>query len=109
MGEFLKNQPSPHTDSPRRASDITPNRRFLSGYAYAHLLSAIRTVQRGLRYVDSELASGLFQEVVGGDAIGTKEGGGESKILSDRELQVLKLVAEGFSSREIASRIYVST
>jgi len=47
--------------------------------------------------------------VVGGDAIGTKEGGGESKILSDRELQVLKLVAEGFSSREIASRIYVST
>src|SRR5262249_16835277 len=39
----------------------------------ADLLSAIRTVQRGLRYVDSELASGLFQEVVGGEAIGTKE------------------------------------
>lgn len=75
----------------------------------ADLLSAIRTVQRGLRYVDSELASGLFQEVVGGESIGNKEGGGESKILSDRELQVLKLVAEGFSSREIASRIYVST
>ncbi|HUK48184.1 MAG TPA: response regulator transcription factor [Terriglobales bacterium] len=74
----------------------------------ADLLSAIRTVQRGLRYVDPELASGLFQEVVGSEAAGNKEGGGESKILSERERQVLKLVAEGFSSREIANRIYVS-
>lgn len=71
----------------------------------ADLLSAIRTVHRGLKYIDSELASGLLQEVVGNE----KEGGGESKILSERELQVLKLVAEGFSSREIADRIYVST
>lgn len=76
----------------------------------ADLLSAIRTVQRGLRYIDSELASGLFQEVVGSETTANKkEGGGESKILSERELQVLKLVAEGFSSREIASQIYVST
>jgi two-component system, NarL family, response regulator NreC len=75
----------------------------------ADLLSAIRTVQRGLRYVDPELATGLLQEVVGSEPVSNKEGGGESKILSERELQVLKLVAEGFSSREIASRIYVST
>jgi two-component system, NarL family, response regulator NreC len=74
----------------------------------ADLLSAIRTVQRGLRYVDAELASGLLQEVVG-EAIGNKAGAGGSKILSERELQVLKLVAEGFSSRDIARRIYVST
>lgn len=73
----------------------------------ADLLSAIRTVQRGLRYIDPELASGLLQKVVDSDR--NKEGGGESKILSERERQVLKLVAEGFSSREIANRIYVST
>lgn len=75
----------------------------------ADLLSAIRTVQRGLKYVDAELASGLFQEVVGNEPAGDGAAGGESKILSQRELQVLKLVAEGFSSREIANRIYVST
>ncbi|HZQ19135.1 MAG TPA: response regulator transcription factor [Terriglobales bacterium] len=75
----------------------------------ADLLSAIRTVHRGLKYVDSELASGLLQEMVGNGTGSTQEGGGASKILSERELQVLKLVAEGFSSREIASRIYVST
>lgn len=75
----------------------------------ADLLSAIRTVHRGLKYIDSELASGLLQEVVGNETSSNQEGGGASKILSERELQVLKLVAEGFSSREIASRIYVST
>ena len=29
-------------------------------------------------------------------------------MLSERELQVLKLVAEGFSSREIAQQIFIS-
>jgi two-component system response regulator NreC len=70
----------------------------------ADLLSAIRTVNRGQRYVDAELAGVLLEEIMG-----NKEGAPESKVLSDRELQVLKLVAEGFSSREIATRIYVST
>lgn len=74
----------------------------------ADLLSAIRAVQRGHRYVDSELASTLLNEVIGG----TKDdssGSGQSKVLSERELQVLTMVAEGFSSREIANTIYVST
>lgn len=46
------------------------------------------------------------------DAFGRKEDGTGSvadSVLSDRELQVLKLVAEGFSSREIAEQIYIST
>jgi two-component system, NarL family, response regulator NreC len=74
----------------------------------ADLLSAIRAVHRGRRYVDSELGATLLDEVIGGkkDELPTA---GESKLLSDRELQVLTLVAEGFSSREIAGRIYVST
>jgi len=71
----------------------------------ADLLSAIRAVQRGHRYVDSELASTLVNEMIGGKETDTAQ----SKVLSDRELQVLTLVAEGFSSREIANRIYVST
>jgi two-component system, NarL family, response regulator NreC len=71
----------------------------------ADLLSAIRAVHRGRTYVDAELASELIQR--------TAPEGGRSKpklseILSERELQVLKLVAEGFSSREIAEQIFVS-
>ena len=73
----------------------------------ADLLSAIRAVYKGRTYVDSELA-----EILVRDAFGKKEDGNGSvvdSVLSDRELQVLKLVAEGFSSREIAEQIYIST
>jgi two-component system response regulator NreC len=73
----------------------------------ADLLSAIRAVHKGRTYVDSELADILVR-----DAFGKKEdgaGSGADSLLSDRELQVLKLVAEGFSSREIAEQIFIST
>jgi two-component system, NarL family, response regulator NreC len=71
----------------------------------ADLLSAVRAVQKGRTYVDSELASELIQPAL------PMRGRSQNKItevLSERELQVLKLVAEGFSSREIAERIFVS-
>jgi two-component system, NarL family, response regulator NreC len=73
----------------------------------ADLLSAIRAVYKGRTYVDSELADILVR-----DAFGKKDDGAGSaadSLLSDRELQVLKLVAEGFSSREIAEQIFIST
>jgi len=69
------------------------------------LLSAIRAVYKGRTYVDSELASELIQHTLpqrGGSA------GEPREVLSERELQVLKLVAEGFSSREIAQQIFIS-
>lgn len=72
----------------------------------ADLLSAIRAVHRGRTYVDSELAEILVRDAISRDS-GTDSAAGS--VLSDRELQVLKLVAEGFSSREIAEQIYIST
>src|SRR5437588_3142720 len=70
----------------------------------ANLLAAIRAVKKGRSYVDSELATGLLQHAIP-DLAGP--GRGPNDVLSERELQVLKLVAEGFSSREIAERIFV--
>ncbi|MGA8439192.1 MAG: response regulator transcription factor [Candidatus Sulfotelmatobacter sp.] len=74
----------------------------------ADLLSAIRAVYKGRTYVDSELADILVRDAFGKK---TEDGAGSAadRLLSDRELQVLKLVAEGFSSREIAEQIYIST
>lgn len=72
----------------------------------ADLLSAIRAVNRGRTYVDSELASGLLEHALPDR---THEGRMATDALSERELQVLKLVAEGFSSREIAEQILVGT
>jgi two-component system, NarL family, response regulator NreC len=73
----------------------------------ANLLSAIRAVHKGRTYVDSELADGLLREVLPEPARARSDSP-ESYVLSARETQVLKLVAEGFSSREIGERIFVS-
>ena len=70
----------------------------------ADLLSAIRSVHKGHTYVDPELATDLFRHALPDR---TTNGVGPAEVLSERELQVLKLVAEGFSSREISEQILV--
>jgi two-component system, NarL family, response regulator NreC len=72
----------------------------------AELISAIRAVHRGGIFVDPRLASILVQDVLAKK--GTKTGPTQpANILSDRELQVLKLVARGYSSAQIAKQIFV--
>jgi two-component system response regulator NreC len=73
----------------------------------ADLLSAIRAVTKGRIYVDSELATGLLLEH--GVPERMRGENKPSEVLSERELQVLKLVAEGFSSREISEQIFIGT
>jgi two-component system response regulator NreC len=72
----------------------------------AELLVAIRAVHRGGTYVDPSLANVLVQDVLA--KRGTKARSKPANILSDRERQVLKFVAQGYSSQEIAKRIFVS-
>jgi two-component system response regulator NreC len=73
----------------------------------AELLAAIRAVHRGGIFVDPRLASVLVQDVLAKKA--TKAGPKEPiNILSDRELQVLRLVARGYTSAQIAKQIAVS-
>jgi len=72
----------------------------------AELLTAIRAVHRKGTFVDPSLADVLVQDVL------AKRGAKARpkrpvNILSDRELQVLKLVALGYSSQQIAKRILV--
>ena len=74
----------------------------------ADLLTAIRGVHKGRTYVDSELAEVLVRDAISPEA-SDRDGSAARSLLSDRELQVLKLVAEGFSSREVAEQIFVST
>lgn len=74
----------------------------------ADLLTAIRAVHKGRTYVDSELAEVLVRDAISPEA-SDRDGAAGKSLLSDRELQVLKLVAEGFSSREVAEQIFVST
>jgi two-component system response regulator NreC len=72
----------------------------------SELLAAIRAVDRGGTFVDPRLADVLVQDVL--TKRGTRAGPKRLvRILSDRELQVLRLVALGYTSAQIAERIHV--
>jgi len=90
-------------------------RRFLkagvSGYvlkkaAGADLTSAIRAVQRGGLVLDPEVAREAMREHASADANGGEADSYET--LTDREKQVLKLVAEGRSNKEVAELLDIS-
>jgi two-component system response regulator NreC len=72
----------------------------------AELIAAIRAVHRGGIFVDPRLAGILVQDVL--EKGKTKAGSTRPvNILSQRELQVLTLVARGYTSAEIAKQIFV--
>ena len=71
------------------------------------LLTAIRAVHRGGVFVDPGLAHVFIQDTL--DKAGKESAAPRSlKILSERERQVLGLVAQGYGSQEIAKQILVS-
>jgi two-component system, NarL family, response regulator NreC len=72
------------------------------------LLGAIRAVHRGGTVVDPSLASVLVQDVLAKRGTGVRAKG-PVNILSSREQQVLALVAQGYTSQQIAKRVLVST
>jgi two-component system, NarL family, response regulator NreC len=65
------------------------------------LYSAIRAVARGRRYIDPDLSEELFELLV-------KQAESGTKVLSQREEQVLKMLAYGHTLKEIASRLNIS-
>jgi DNA-binding NarL/FixJ family response regulator len=89
-------------------------RRFLnlgvSGYvlkkaAGSELIAAIRAAHRGGLVVDPAVARDVLQESPSGEAVTSAD---PYETLTDRERQVLKLVAEGRSNKEVAAALDVS-
>jgi len=81
------------------------NGYVLKQSAPTELIEAIRTVAAGNAYLDPSLT----QKVMGGYVARTESLRGENKgELTDRESEVLKLIAFGFSNKEIATRLDLS-
>jgi two-component system, NarL family, response regulator NreC len=71
--------------------------------APSELIHAIRAVAAGGKYIDPKLTAKVV------DSYGDRMSRGEAKgILSDRESEVLRLIALGYSNKEIAARLSLS-
>jgi two-component system, NarL family, response regulator NreC len=68
------------------------------------LLNAIRTVARGGRYIDPKLADPSSSPA----HIGQRRGGYHPPSISDRERNVLRMMAIGHSNKEIAAALTIS-
>lgn len=83
-----------------------------SGYvlkkaADTELLQAIRAVQQGGIYLHPTMTRALVSQLRRKAAAQEKQSRSASK-LSERELEVLKLVAQGYTNKEIADMIFLS-
>ena len=82
-----------------------------SGYvpkesAFDELVSAIKSVLKGQMYLSPAISKTMITHCLSKTEIGHAN---TASILSDREKEVLQLIAEGKISKEIATRLHVST
>lgn len=88
----------------RKAFELGASGYVLKGAPLEELTTAIRTVLDGGRYLSSGLSEDLVESACSPDAAGEVRG----DPLTEREQEVLQLTAEGFTSREIGDRLYIS-
>lgn len=71
----------------------------------AELIHAIQVVASGGNYLDPAIAGKFIGRYLGGQAKASSESHGD---LSPREAEVLRLIAWGYSNKEIAARLEIS-
>ncbi len=79
---------------------------LLKECAYQELVQAVRTVDRGQIYLSPTVTGTVVEEYIQHLGESEQQGGLENLTLKERE--ALQLIAEGFSTREIAEKLFVS-
>ena len=82
------------------------------GVPSATLVQAIKAVQAGNSWIDKEIPSWeVFEEIVGGHVAAREAAPSPNeniKSLTKREMEILRLVAEGLTNEEIGKKIFIS-
>jgi len=71
--------------------------------------TAVNTVLSGKVYLSENERERIFDAITGAVSRGMKDWGNSMRKLSDRELQVFSLIARGYGTIEIASKLGLST
>ncbi|KUO49384.1 MAG: hypothetical protein APF76_08410 [Desulfitibacter sp. BRH_c19] len=79
---------------------------ILKNAADLDLLSAIRSVYGNEYYIDSSMTENLLSGFISPTA--AKENNESKQILSSRETEVLKLIAQGYTNKQIGDELYIS-
>ncbi len=72
------------------------------------LISAIKTIYSGEVFIPSSLTKSVVKEMVSGSVGQEATVDNDQEQLSQRELEVLTLVAQGYTNQQIANRLYLS-
>jgi two-component system, NarL family, response regulator LiaR len=78
---------------------------LLKGTPRADLIKAIKGTAEGKTHIDPEIAGKLFSHFAQG---GAEQSTTVASDLSERELDILKLLAQGFTNAEISERLYLT-
>ena len=84
-----------------------------SGYvpkkaADSELIAAIRAVNRGEKYIYSSFAKSMISRMIDGEMPNKAAAVDSYEQLSQREQEVLKLVAQGYTNQQVAEQLYLS-
>jgi DNA-binding NarL/FixJ family response regulator len=88
-----------------RALRAGANGYIMKQEATENVLVALRRIMRGEMYVSDRLASEMLRQIASGAG---KPSQGPIARLSDRELEVFRLIGEGSGTRRIAEKLHLS-